>query len=207
MFLVSSYKWVYIVLIIIIVCILAIAIADAIIFNKNFKITEKPSLFKDKMSINTFIVLVLLIMSVFMIFNGTNQNNKIESLSDNISLQQVRIRNLETKLYELEENQKNAYDITLTFGEISDNKVNIEIDFSLKRYYKNSIITIKAVNTEDENDVIEALVVGVGTYHSNITLPINNHYTILAIEETLDLVITHDLKEINIQLVFNALNN
>src|SRR5690554_1258940 len=182
------------------------AIIYVILYNKNLnKVLEtgKPNRMLDKNQyINLFAVIGTFILAIILIFQSIRHTKffneieaKLEQLTTEISHLRSRVGFLESDLDTFIEDQKNIYNTKyeyISFDKDTKN-VKVRISFNLREILKDSQVTIKAININNQAESYTVAATGTGSYVGDLNLPYNNNYEVIVIEENDSLIKTYEV--------------
>lgn len=182
------------------------AIIYVILYNKNLnKVLEtgKPNRMLDKNQyINLFAVIGTFILAIILIFQSIRHTKffneieaKLEQLTTEISHLRSRVVFLESDLDKFIQEQKNIYNTKyeyISFDKDTKN-VKVRISFNLREILKDSQVTIKAININNQAESYTVAATGTGSYVGDLNLPYNNNYEVIVIEENDSLIKTYEV--------------
>lgn len=182
------------------------AIIYVILYNKNLnKVLEtgKPNRMLDKNQyINLFAVIGTFILAIILIFQSIRHTKffneieaKLEQLTTEISHLRSRIGFLESDLDKFIEDQKNIYNTNYDYISFDKDtkEVKVRISFNLREILKDSQVTIKAININNQAESYTVAATGTGSYVGDLNLPYNNNYEVIVIEENDSLIKTYEV--------------
>ena len=182
------------------------AIIYVILYNKNLnKVLEtgKPNRMLDKNQyINLFAVIGTFILAIILIFQSIRHTKffneieaKLEQLTTEISHLRSRVGFLESDLDKFIEDQKNIYNTNYDYISFDKDtkEVKVRISFNLREILKDSQVTIKAININNQAESYTVAATGTGSYVGDLNLPYNNNYEVIVIEENDSLIKTYEV--------------